>query len=173
MKMNLGLVVPAFLLFSVGLAHAQESTTIFYGGLGSASGDEWESDAMPFAIGFLHQRATSSLMFGADIGGEGTMLDSTWGGDELRQALSFNLILGTKVAQADTFRVDAGVLLGLRESFADCLDSGLGYQCYANTPPITEYDINFGGIVGVSFNSVMFGVRATGESTQLLVGFRF
>ena len=128
---------------------------------------------MPFVVGFLHQPAASQFVFGFDFAGEGEMLDSTYGGNEVRQALSYNLLLGSNLMRDGNFRVDAGVLLGLRESFADCPDSFLGYQCYADEAPDTEYDANFGAFIGVSFDGIMLGLRGTGESTQGLLGLRF
>lgn len=173
MRFKTALAALSALVLSCGGAIAQDGRNVIYGALGMADDDVLENDSMPFAIGFLHQRQSSNLVFGFDIAGEGTMLDSTWGGEELRQAVSFNLLLGGNVAQSDRFRLDAAVLVGMRETFADCPDSYLGYQCYADTAPDTEYDVNFGALVGVSFDSVMLGLRATGESTQAVVGFRF
>lgn len=154
-------------------AFAQDGRSVFYGGVGQASDEEFEVDATPWSVGVMTQAANSRFIIGADIAGEGTMLDSTWGDNELRQARSFNLLVGGNIATNGTMRIDAGLLLGVRETFADCPPSYLGYQCYADTEPSVEYDANYGVIVGVSFDRTMLGVRATGESVQALVGVRF
>lgn len=102
------------------------------------------------------------------------MLDSTWGMNERpKQATSYNFLIGGNVMDNGRFRADAALLLGARESFADCPDSYLGYQCYADAEPDTDYKGNFGAVVTLSMQSFTIGLRATGESTQILAGFRF
>ena len=113
------------------------------------------------------------MVYGLDLAGEGTMLDSTFGQDSLSQALSFNFLLGSNLYDNGTIRVDAAGILGIRETFADCPDSFLGFQCYADTPPSTEYDVNYGALLTVSYERVSFGVRITGESTQAVLGLKF
>ncbi|WP_415392214.1 hypothetical protein [Paracoccus sp. SJTW-4] len=61
----------------------------------------------------------------------------------------------------------------MREAAADCPDSYLGFQCYADTDPDTDYKGNFGGVLTVSVDRLTLGLRATGESTQMVAGFRF
>lgn len=171
------------LAISAGFAHAQDDygqrgstlRNTFYIGAGHADGDApLENDDTPFSIGFMHQRADSKLILGFDIGREGTMLDSTWGmNDRPKQATSYNFLIGGNVMDNGRFRADAALLLGARESFADCPDSYLGYQCYADAEPDTDYKGNFGAVVTLSMQSFTIGLRATGESTQILAGFRF
>lgn len=156
-----------------GPAPEKIAQNVFYGGFGSANNDEGGVDSTPFVIGFMHQSATSGYVFGFDIAGEGAMLDSTWGSNEWRQSMSYNLLAGVNLTRDKNFRVDAGVLLGFRETFSDCPASYIGYQCYADEPPSTEYGFNYGAFVGVSFGSVMVGVRGTEESTQAMLGLRF
>lgn len=147
----------------------------FYLGGGKARGDDpLENDDTPWSIGFMHQLDGRKLILGGDLGREGTMIDSTWGqNDTPTQATSFNFLLGGNMVETGGFRADAALLLGIRESFADCPDSSLGYQCWADTAPDTEYTGNVGGLLALSFDRVMVGLRATGESTQILGGFRF
>lgn len=102
------------------------------------------------------------------------MLDSTWGQDSaVSSAMSFNLIYGANVTKDDKSRLDIGALIGVRESFSSCPDSNLGYQCYADQPPTTEYKVNYGVVVTYAYQSTVFGLRATGESVQALVGVKF
>lgn len=172
MRWKVGAAMPVVLLLASG-AVAQENRSLIYGGVGQASDDEFEVDTLPWSLGFMLQPATSRFAFGFDIGGEGTKLDSTFGQDSLKQARSYNLLLGGNVATTGDTRIDAGLLLGARETVQDCPDSFLGYQCYADEEPDTEYEVNYGVVVSVSYRRAMFGVRATGESVQALVGFRF
>ncbi len=101
------------------------------------------------------------------------MLDSTYGGDSLRQALSINDLIGANVYKTSDFRTDALLILGLRESFADCPDSFIGFQCYADQEPEVDYDFNYGALINFSFESVTLGIRATEVSTQAVLGFNF
>jgi hypothetical protein len=173
------------LAVSAGFAEAQERLgsgdnigsmrSTFYLGAGSAnSEDGFDNDSTPFSGGFLHQVDGSKLIFGFDIGREGTMLDSTWGmNHEPRPAMSLNVLFGGNVVDSRRFKADAALLIGIREATSDCAASYLGYQCYAGATPDTEYKGNYGGVVTVSFDHLTVGLRATGESTQVLAGVRF
>jgi hypothetical protein len=170
------LVLPVAL--SVGQIQAQElgsmGNTFYLGGGKTNSTDSFANDDMPFSVGFMHQSSDSKLVTGFDFAGEGTMLDSTWGLDDApMQGLSFNFLLGSNLIDDGKFRADAALLLGLRETSADCPDSYLGYQCYADADPTIEYKANFGAVITVSINRMTLGLRATQESTQLLAGVRF
>jgi hypothetical protein len=127
----------------------------------------------PFSFGYLAISDTSSAVYGFDIAREGTMLDSTYGQNSLQQALSLNVLVGSNLSKTENMRIDASALIGMRESFSDCPSSYLGYQCYANTAPSTDYKFNYGVVVSFTFDKVSLGVRATGESTQAILGFRF
>ncbi len=166
------------LVMFAGLAQAQDAgtmrNTFYVGGGKSTTTDSFANQNTPFAIGFTHQMAGRKTVLGFDLAGEGTSLDSTWGQtNQPVQAMSFNLVFGTNLIDDGRIRADAALLLGLRDSAADCPDSYLGYQCYADTDPTIEYQVNFGALVNVSFNKVSVGLRATGESTQVLFGIRF
>lgn len=171
-------------LLSAGIAQAQDDfaqpqdsamRNTFYIGAGKNRDEgEFDTDNTPFSLGFMHQLADRKLILGFDIGREGTMLDSTWGMDKSpRQATSYNFLIGGNMADTGRFKADAALLLGMRESVADCADSYLGYQCYADQEPDTDYKGNFGAVVTFSFDRVVMGVRATGESTQIVAGLRF
>ncbi len=183
MKIALTLTLGLSLALLAGHAHAETDVSLQDGGLrnafylagGKARHDgPLEVDDTPFALGVTHQLQGRKLILGFDIGREGTMLDSTWGQDEaLRQATSYNLLVGGNIVDNGRFRTDLALLLGARESFADCADSYLGYQCYADAEPETEYKGNFGALLTVSYDRLTVGLRATSESTQVLGGFRF
>lgn len=150
------------------------STTFYVGGGQAITDDPLKNHDMPLAFGIMHQAAASKLVLGFDISFEGTMIDSTWGQDQgLSQGTSFNLLLGSNLVDGDRFKTDAALLIGMRQSVADCPASYLGYQCYADTDPNYDYKVNFGAVVTMSFDKVLVGFRATGESTQLLAGIRF
>lgn len=106
MCFRIGAAMTLALLHS-SAAFAQGGQNIVYGGIGLASHEENAVNAMPWSVGVMHQSATSRLVFGVDAAGEGTMLDSTYGGDSLRQALSVNLIVGSNIATTDSMRIDA------------------------------------------------------------------
>lgn len=147
----------------------------FYIGAGRADdGSDIENDDTPFSIGFMHQKADSKMIIGFDLGREGTMLDSTWRKDASpEQATSYNLLLGGNLVDTGHFRADLALLAGFREAVSDCPDSHLGYQCYAATAPDIEYKGNFGAVLTLSVDRVVIGLRATGESTQVVAGLRF
>jgi hypothetical protein len=147
----------------------------FYIGAGKARTDHsFENDDTPFSIGFMHQLSGRKLILGGDISREGTVLDSTWGRDDAaKQATSFNLLVGASVIDQGKFKTDAALLVGIREDTKDCADSYLGYQCYADSEPETDYKGNVGVVLNFSFDRMTVGVRATGESTQILAGVRF
>ena len=130
-------------------------------------------NTVPFVIGALALQDETPFVWGLDFAGEGEMLDSTFGGDSLRQALSVNFLIGGNLGKTETMRVDAAAILGARESVADCPDSFLGFQCYADREPDVEYDFNYGGLISLSFRKVSIGVRATGESAQAFLGWVF
>jgi hypothetical protein len=166
------------IIILAGLAQAQEAgtmrNTFYIGGGKTTTTDSFANQDTPFSLGYMHQVEDRKAIFGFDLAGEGTSLDSTWGmTNEPVQAMSFNFLFGSNVIDDGRIRADAALLIGLRESAADCPDSFLGYQCYADSDPIVEYQANFGAVVNVSFDKLSVGLRATGESTQLLLGMRF
>lgn len=166
-----------FCLLAISAAsaiHANEN--IVYGGFGSAKNDSSSvaSDKNPFSLGYINISDVRNSIWGFDFSKEGTLLDSTYGQDKaVKQAMSFNLLLGTNLAKTDSGRFDVAVLLGARQETTDCPSSYLGYQCYANAEPDMKYGFNYGAVLTWSFKNVMLGIRATGESTQALVGLRF
>ncbi|MTE00945.1 hypothetical protein GIY56_11630 [Paracoccus sp. YIM 132242] len=148
--------------------------TFYIGGGKARTDDAFDNDDTPFSLGFMHQLAGRKLILGGDLGQEGTMLDSTWGQDQaVEQATSYNLLAGANVVDNGRFRTDVALLLGVREDTKDCPRSYLGFQCYADSDPETDYKGNFGAVLTVSFDRLTLGVRATGESTQVLAGLRF
>lgn len=173
MRLVSGALLPLALLMG-SAAYAQTTPQgVFYGGLGAASDEAYEDDTMPWSLGVMFRPATSPLVFGFDIAGEGTKLDGTYGYDSLEQAFSFNFTFGGQIVSTDTMRLDAALLIGARETAADCSDSYLGYRCYADAAPEVEYEANYGAIVSATFGRGMLGVRATSESVQALVGIAF
>lgn len=159
---------------AVSTTHANES--IVYGGIGSAKSNSsyGTSDKNPFSLGYINISEVRNFIWGLDFSKEGTLLDSTYGQDKaVKQGMSFNLLLGTNLARTELGRFDVAVLLGARQKTTDCPSSYLGYQCYANAEPDTKYGFNYGAMLTWSFKSVMVGIRATGASTQALVGFSF
>ena len=112
--------------------------------------------------------------FGIDIGNEGTVTDWTTGsyGQET-SGHSVNLLYGNTSIDEDGLGMFYGALLGVRETSRYCSygTSYLGYECYANTSSSSKYDINYGAVAGVSYKGWTVGARATGESTQIIIGY--
>jgi hypothetical protein len=158
-------------------AFAQEPTagrTTLYFGAGTNTGSSDFADSKtPFSLGLMHQVEGKRLVLGFDIGSEGMMHDSTWGADREQSAMSINLLVGANLYSTPKTKIDAALLVGMREEYSDCPDSYLGYQCYADTDPSTDYTANVGVVTTVSYGNFLTGLRVTGESAQALFGFRF
>ncbi|QUS35571.1 hypothetical protein [Falsirhodobacter algicola] len=172
------LLCSLFLLLAAGQAVAQDAPLLrntFYVGTGNQRHDgPSESDSAPLSIGLMGQAANSRLIFGFDIAREGTKLDSTWNKNEdLTSGVSYNLLIGSNIYDSGLLRSDVALLIGLRETSADCPRSYLGFQCYADSEPETEYKGNFGALITFAYDRFTLGLRATGESTQLVTGIRF
>ena len=156
----------------------KERNFAIYGGWGSSNEDTdfrgySEFTNTPWSVGVY---GGEKYIFGVELAGEGTKFDSTSGRDNFeKQALSYNFILGANALKNDDFKVDLGAIVGARETTESCPSgqSYLGYQCYADTPPSATYDINYGAIMTLSYKMGLIGVRATGESTQIILGLRF
>ena len=157
-----------------GVASTANADGIIYFGAGSAeTASTTVNGDTPMAIGYLALRDEGPF-FGFDIGAEGTVLDSTYGQtNKPNQAYSFNVILGTNISKHEKHRFDVGAIAGIIEKAKDCPSSYLGYACYANTAPDTEYTANFGALITYSYDKLTIGLRATGESTQLILGVKF
>ena len=169
------------LAFSVS-AVAQQSYSsptqnIFYVGAGSSTGDAAnnENDETAWSLGWIYK--TNGFSFGVDIAGEGTSYDSTTGYyNDPRQGVSFNLIALTPIMRGQRWTFDGGVLLGAVQSGRSCKSTGqsyLGYECYADQDPDTEYDFNYGAVGLWTSGSISVGLRATKESTQAILGMQF
>lgn len=168
----LGLTLLAFIS-----AKADENgQNVIYLGSGSAkSGNPTTtSSKSPFTVGYLRLSNSTDTVIGGDISGEGTMLDSSWGQNHaVKQATSFNLLLGKNLGKTENSRFDASLILGAKEKTRSCPASYLGYQCYADAKPNTSYGFNSGVALTWTYKSALIGLRATGESTQMLLGYRF
>lgn len=154
-------------------AVTKHSTFYFGGGKSFKDGDR-EDTSTPFALGFTHQPAGGQVVWGLDIAREGTKYDSTgWQNATIDAAFSFNLVVGRSLIDSRNVKIDAGVILGVRESAEECPGSYLGFRCYANQEPNTDYKFNGGVLATLSLDRYVIGARATGESGQVIVGFRF
>ena len=159
------------------MAYADENgENLIYFGAGPAKSANSlnNSGDNPLSIGFLRLSNTSDAVWGLDFSGEGTMRDSTGSNyNAIKQATSFNFLIGRNIIRNESSRFDAAFILGVREKTSECPKSYLGYQCYADTDPNKSYGLNYGLALTWTYKNVMLGVRATGESTQALLGLRF
>ena len=148
---------------------------VVYVGIGAAkSSGGLKSSGTPVSLGYLNTSSTRDFVWGVDLSAEGTMLDSTWGQNKASsQGTSYNLIFGKNVSKLDSSRIDAAILVGMRETTSDCPRSYLGYQCYADAAPDYSYKLNYGAVITWTHTRLMLGIRATGESTQAIVGYKF
>lgn len=171
----LALAIVAITYPSIATAEESEGgTRIVYVGSGAAAKDDvTKSTEAPRSFGFLSVSNESDTVWGLDFSGEGTKLESNGTRTTVKQGWSYNLVLGKNLTKAENTRLDAAFLLGMRTTSSTCPKSYLGYQCYADEPPKNSYGFNYGVLATMTYKRVMFGLRATGESAQALIGFRF
>lgn len=153
---------------------------LFYIGLGNSDNTDI-LDNEPWSVGLVIRDEDS--FYGFDIGGEGIMIersrnyDNTYTVDSTEQALSFNILAGLKVTENNKFRLDLGLMAGLLEKSSECPSSYGSYQCYYSSVYDNradyEYTFNYGLAIHATYERITFGVRATGESTQMLFGINF
>jgi len=167
--------ITAVVLGAITVRADENGENIIYLGSGAAkTASSTVSGATPGSIGYIRISNTADNVWGLDFGGEGTKLDSTWGRTgAVGQANSYNLLLGKNISKSEAYRFDATALIGIRESTASCPKSYLGYQCYADAKPDTQSVFNYGVVLTLTYKSFMLGARATSESTQAFVGYRF
>ena len=96
-KNNTILVIFTVFIFSESLP-AQENVNLHnmaYIGAGPTSNSNDENNDIPWSIGVMYGSIDTNLVWGLDIAGEGTLLDSTDGfNNDLSQGLSFNFLVG-------------------------------------------------------------------------------
>lgn len=156
------------------LADENDKNLVYLGRGSAQTNDPLKSNAVPYSLGYLRLAGEGGGIIGFDLAGEGTLLDSTWGQkNSIKQSTSYNLLLGKNLTKSENVRFDAALLLGVRRYTTSCPSSYLGYQCYANSDPENKYELNYGAMISVTYKSIMFGIRATGESAQALIGIKF
>ena len=153
---------------------------LFYIGLGKSDHSDI-IDEEPWSVGLIVRDEDS--FYGIDIGGEGVMIeqsrnyDNTYSVDSIDQAISVNLLAGLKVTEKSKFRLDLGLLAGIIEQSSECPSSYGSYQCYYSSVYDNrtdyEYTFNYGLVLHATYDRVTFGLRASGESTQILLGLNF
>jgi len=159
-----------FLYLSSCFGYAGENNVAAYVGGGKSK----SNTDTPFTLGFLVLPNSQGYLWGADFSKEGTKLDSTWGqSNQTNSASSYNLLFGKNLMFLDNSRIDIAFLFGARESAESCPRSYLGYKCYADRQSDTKYEFNSGLGLFWSQNKMLFGIRATTVSTQLLIGAKF
>jgi len=159
----------------------KENNGLLYIGLGSADDSDIVGEE-PWSVGFVFRDENN--FYGLDIGGEGVKInqsrdyyDGTYYVESTEQAISFNLIAGIKVSGDSNLRTDLGLLIGVVEQSEECPTSYSGYNCYYSSyyenRSDVKYTFNYGLALHATYDRVTFGIRATGESTQIIFGFNF
>lgn len=137
--------------------------------LGAGTNSEDLAPSTSWSLGFIGKNDDS--WWGLDIAGEGYSLDSTYNQNEdVDSGFSLNLLWGKEVSE----NIILMGLLGARDKSSDCdAQSYIGYQCYADSEPEVSYGINY-GLQGIyQLDSFTLGLRLTGESSQLTLGFKY
>ncbi len=166
---------------SMGNVIEKENNGLLYIGLGSADDSDIVGEE-PWSVGFVFRDENN--FYGLDIAGEGVKInqardyyDGTYYVESTEQATSFNLIAGIKVSGDSNLRTDLGLLIGIVEQSEECPTSYSGYNCYYSSyyqnRSDVEYTFNYGLALHTTYDRVTFGIRATGESTQIIFGFNF
>tara|TARA_B100001250_G_C19732704_1_gene759280 strand:- start:329 stop:910 length:582 start_codon:yes stop_codon:yes gene_type:complete len=166
---------------SIDTVIEKETDSLIYIGLGSADDSDIVGEE-PWSVGFIYREENN--FFGLDIAGEGVKInqardyyDGTYYVESTEQATSFNLIAGIKVSGDSSLRTDLGLLIGIVEQSEECPTSYSGYNCYYSSyyqnQSDVEYTFNYGLALHATYDRVTFGIRATGESTQIIFGFNF
>lgn len=154
----------------------QAGENTIYGGVGTSSAETPKGygkiDVTPWSMGWLHTEKPSPLVLGLDYSREGFRYDSTWGQRSVRLSNSYNVLIGTNIFD-HVVRLDAAAIIGTREVSANCPMSYIGYQCWAGRTPDIKYEFNYGGLLALSYQNVVIGVRVTSTSNQMIFGVRF
>jgi len=151
---------------TINIAKADENgERVMYVGSGTAK----TGNDKAYSIGFMKISNSNERQWGADVGGEGTMHHN--GSPET--ANSVNLLVGSNFGKSDFGRLDGAFLIGIRGKSSSCPASNLGFRCYADQDPSVKFGLNYGVVMTWSYKSILVGIRATGESKQALLGFRF
>ena len=124
-------------------------------------------------LGFLQVRSRFAL--GLDFGIEGKQEDQTFGDKSIKNARSFNMLLGLPVFRNETFQIVSFTLLGVRTYKTTCPsgESYLGFQCYADYEPEQHWTVSYGGGVVLDVDPMVVGVRVTGQSVAGIAGVNF
>ena len=134
-----------------------------------ASGSATTGNDKAYSIGFMKISNSNERQWGADVSAEGTMFHN----GRPETANSVNLLVGSNFGKSDFGRLDGAFLVGMRGKTSDCPKSYIGYRCYADGDPTVKFGLNYGVVMTWSYKSILVGIRATGESKQALLGFRF
>lgn len=171
-----GIIAVCAALLTGSSATAQEGHRALYVGIGGAGGEgPSESDATPWSIGG-YASTPNKVILGFDFAQEGTSFDWTANrGGAVKQGQSFNFLLGYNLARSENFNFDAALLVGFKETEVTCPSgqSVLGFQCWADYDPESDYELNYGVLLTTTIQRAVLGIRATGESVQGIVGWRF
>ena len=164
MKWRLGIAFLAIMIMSTFAVAQSNNMKTIYAHAGKDAG----------GAGFLYT-GPRKWAGGFDFGIEGESEDFTGGGYEVENAWSLNLLWGINPFQNMKRSAVFFGLVGARTYKETCPtgQSYLGFQCYADADPDQHYKINYGGGIIVHLNRLAVGVRITGESETIIVGWNW
>jgi hypothetical protein len=160
-----------FCFASTIYAHASpEGENIMYLGIGKSKSNQYaKTNDTAGTIGFVKIRDRDDSFYGGEISAEGTSYHN--GSPET--SASINLIFGRNFTRTSSGRLDGAFLIGGRRKSTSCPSSYIGYRCYADSDPDASYAINYGALLTWTQKSILIGARITGESNQIILGFKF
>ena len=157
---------------------AKQKTITFVGG-----GQNGEGPRRAYTLG-NYNHLEDGHGWGLDISLEGSRIDRTGGNASLygeytpsdeKHVISYNVLLGRKLSAGSNGYLIGGLLAGIRTAEEKCASgqSHIGFDCYADEEPESEYKLNGGVFLGYKRASFFGGLRVTRESAQFLVGHKF
>lgn len=165
------LVLGAVMLIMAALPVRAEPEFAVYGGFGQSREDAGLTiNEVPFSFGALAYPFGSDLVLGVEVAREGERMNAA--SNQMEQAYAVNAIIGARVYHSADISTDFAAILGFREDTAPCAD-GSGLGCYTGSEPRRRYVPSLGGLVAVSVQRMVFGLRLSEQSSQGLIGIRF
>ena len=164
-----------FLIFAISILStpslADEYNPVLKSSLNTIYAHAWKDGG---GGGFIHQ-SKSIWVAGIDFSIEGEREDYTYGNQTTEKGWSANIIGGINPFPNKEYSATLFGLLGARSVETTCPtgDSYLGFQCYADSDPEDDFEVNYGGGAIINIKRIVIGFRITSESKTAILGFNF